>query len=268
MVSVIIPTYKPGVYIRDCLRSINNQTVDLSCIELLIVLNGPYVPYYDSIKNELDMLSAKMHKHFFYTEEAGVSNARNIGLNYAQGDYILFVDDDDIISSNYIEKMLEVANGEDVVVSNVYSFNLSIKERINDYLTFKDDSVGLIKNRCYLSNACCKLIPKIKIQHKSFDIGFSQGEDAVFMFNISDGLKKILKTSPDCIYYRRLREQSASRRKKTIWEKGLIIYKMQSAFTRIYFSRLFKYNFILYLSRMLAVLKILSVMFLLNISLC
>lgn len=255
MVSIIIPTYKPGAYIHDCLNSIANQTIDFSDIELLIVLNGPYLPYYDYVKGELDQLPQKLFRRFLYTKDAGVSNARNVGLNYAQGEYVLFVDDDDILSQNYIQEMLKVADGENIVVSNVYSFNLNIKERLTDYLTFRDSSENVLSNRCYLSNACCKLIPVKCISGKLFDADFSQGEDAIFMFDISLNLNRIIKASSDCIYYRRLRTQSASRQKMKWWEKMRIICRMQWAFTQIYFSHPFTYSFVLYLSRLLAVFK-------------
>ena len=255
MVSIIVPTYKPGTYIHDCLSSIANQTIDFSNIELLIVLNGPYDPYYDYVKGELDKLPKRLFKRFLYTKDIGVSNARNVGLNYAQGEYILFVDDDDVLSLNYIQEMLKVADGENIVVSNVYSFNLNVKECIMDYLTFRDSSENILSNRSYLSNACCKLIPVKCISGKVFNTNFSQGEDAIFMFDISLNLNKIIKTSPDCIYYSRLRIQSASRQKMKYGEKMRIVCRMQWAFTRIYFSHPFTYSFILYLSRLLAVFK-------------
>lgn len=255
MVSIIIPTYKPDVYIHDCLSSIANQTIDFSNIELLIVLNGPYDLYYDYVKRELDKLPQELFRRFLYTKDAGVSNARNVGLSYAQGEYVLFVDDDDVLSSNYIQEMLKVADGENIVASNVYSFNSSIKDCLVDYLTFRDFSEDILNNRCYLSNACCKLIPVKCISGKVFDTNFSQGEDAIFMFDISLNLNKIIKASPDCIYYRRLRIQSASRQKLKWWEKMRIICRMQWAFTQIYFSHPFTYSFVLYLSRLLAVFK-------------
>lgn len=244
---------------HDCLISIANQTIDFADVELLIVLNGPYLPYYDYVIGELNQLPQKLFKRFLYTKDAGVSNARNVGLNYAQGEYVLFVDDDDVLSLNYIQEMLKVADGKSIVVSNVYSFNLNIEERFMDYLTFKDDTTGILRNRCYLSNACSKLIPVSTIKDRRFDEKFSKGEDSLFMFAISDEIKQIQKATPDCIYYRRIRTSSASRKKTSIQNKLLTIMKQQIAFSYIYIKNPFKYNVLLYLSRILAVFKTLFI---------
>lgn len=50
-ISIIIPTYKPGSYLKDCLESINDQTMDKKCFEVIIVLNGVIKPYIEYIYN-------------------------------------------------------------------------------------------------------------------------------------------------------------------------------------------------------------------------
>ena len=50
-ISIIIPTYKPGPYLKDCLESINNQTMNKKCFEVIIVLNGVIKPYIECIYN-------------------------------------------------------------------------------------------------------------------------------------------------------------------------------------------------------------------------
>ena len=59
-ISIIIPTYKPGPYLKDCLESINNQTMDKKCFEVIIVLNGvikPYIEYIYSLTKMYDFNS-------------------------------------------------------------------------------------------------------------------------------------------------------------------------------------------------------------------
>ena len=51
LISVIIPTYKPGNYIIECLKSLANQTLSPNCFEIIIVLNGCREPYEEFVKN-------------------------------------------------------------------------------------------------------------------------------------------------------------------------------------------------------------------------
>ena len=92
-ISIIIPTYKPGPYLKDCLESINNQTMNKKCFEVIIVLNGVIKPYIECIYNLTKMYD--FNSVVITTETPGVSNARNIGLIRAQGEYVCFIDDDD-----------------------------------------------------------------------------------------------------------------------------------------------------------------------------
>ena len=231
--------------------------------EVIIVLNGFKEPYYNQL---LQFLSDKSNMTLYYTNKKGVSNARNIGLEKAKGEYVSFVDDDDIVSDNYLECLYEKVQESSIVVSNVYNFKSNINDRIKDYLTFEDNSSGIFKNRCYLSNACCKLIPISVIRDKRFDIKFTKGEDAIFMFAISDEIKRIQKTDVNCIYYRRIREMSASRKKMRLIDRLFTVVKQQLAFSFIYIKNPFKYNALLYMSRILAVFKTLMILFFLFIS--
>ncbi len=257
MISVIIPTYKFQDYIWECLQSLEKQTLNPDEFEVIIVLNGSSPSYHSLLQEYIACkCSIASRVRILYIDIAGVSNARNIGLDAARGEYILFLDDDDVVSSNYLEKLYCLAAPHTVVVSNVLAFKYSISEKIEDYLTFKRNKrYGLFFNRCYLSNACCKLIPRVIIGNKRFDVGFCNGEDALFMFAISDKIAHLVKASEDCIYYRRLREGSASRGKKKTSQRVKGIIQQQLAYTSLYICGFYRYNFFLYLSRLLAVLK-------------
>ena len=93
-ISVIIPTYKPQDYIYQCLDSLCRQTMDTSLWEVIVVLNGCDAPWHNQLK-EYATSHPQIQMHVIQTNEPGVSNARNIGLEYAQGEYITFIDDDD-----------------------------------------------------------------------------------------------------------------------------------------------------------------------------
>lgn len=257
MISVIIPTFKFQDYIWDCLRSLENQTLSPENFEVVIILNGcnePYSSLLQDYKCKQDINGRRIK--VCQTDISGVSNARNIGLSLVNGEYVVFLDDDDILSPDYLKSLYQHARKDAIIVSNVFSFYTSIDERNQDYLTFSEkDRKGLFFNRRYLSNACCKLIPLEMMREKQFNVNFKNGEDALFMFSISNCIKQIIKTDYECIYYRRLRINSASRKKMGLARKIKNILRQQMAYSRIYFSGIHKYSLLLYLSRLLAVFK-------------
>ena len=98
-ISVIIPTYKPGEYISDCLRSLEEQDFPVSDYEVIIVLNGCDMPY-RSMLEDIITDNGYVNVRVIQTDEPGVSNARNIGIDNAKGKYLLFIDDDDWVAGN------------------------------------------------------------------------------------------------------------------------------------------------------------------------
>ena len=113
-VSFIIPCYNVEPYIEKCINSITRQTI--SEIEIIPVDDGSP----DGTGKILDRLAEKDPRiKVIHKENAGVSAARNSGLQLAIGDYIVFVDGDDFIAEDYAEYMLTLINqtGADVFVS-------------------------------------------------------------------------------------------------------------------------------------------------------
>ncbi|MGY5393442.1 glycosyltransferase family A protein [Acinetobacter sp. NigerLNRRAM0016] len=257
MIDVVIPTYKPEFYLFECFESISSQDFDFNLFKVVIVLNGPKEPYYSKIKEWLCCFN--FNSELLYSEVTGVSSARNMALNKSISTYITFLDDDDIISFNYLSLLVSKIQPNSIMVSNTYNFvnGLGDMDIENDYLTFKEgfSSSNLIKYRKYLSNACCKLIPLSLVGETRFNENLMQSEDAVFMFAISNRIHKIISTDVNAIYYRRLRKNSASRAKKSIKYSSLLALNVLFCFTLIYFKNPFKYNLFLYLTRLMAVFK-------------
>ena len=103
-VSVVVPAYNVENYIEQCVLSVLNQSYP--CCELIIVDDGST----DSTPQILDKLREKNdHVRVIHKENAGVSAARNTGIETAKGDYIVFVDGDDYLAPNFIEYMVSMA---------------------------------------------------------------------------------------------------------------------------------------------------------------
>lgn len=261
-ISVIVPTYKPQAYLWECLDSIYNQTLQKSDYELVIVLNGCKEPYNTQI---LDWLSKHkdLNEQFFQTDLGGVSNARNIALDNANGEYVTFIDDDDLISTAYLKELYEKAAPDTVSLCYPYAFNDGKIERQLPY-GITDAYNYCIDHKCnklssmvrkYFSGPCMKLIPISFIQDRRFDVRFKNGEDSLFMFLISDKTKKFAFTSKDAVYYRRYRDNSAYTRSKT--KREIIANKTSliKAYISIYLRKPQKYSLLFFITRLLGTLR-------------
>ena len=117
-ISIIMPVYNDGYVIEESLNSVMNQT--LEDIEIICVNDG-------STDNSLEILKNYQSKYgdmikIFNQENMGSGIARNNAMKYAIGEYIAFLDSDDIfIDKNALKKMYDVAikNKADMVSANL-----------------------------------------------------------------------------------------------------------------------------------------------------
>ena len=261
-ISIIIPTYKPQDYIWECLDSIRNQTFSKENFEVILVLNGCKEPYYSQIQEYIDKNFVGYNVNFIQTDQGGVSNARNIALDVAKGEYITFIDDDDYISPKYLEELYQAAAPKIVSLSNAVAFiDGDIKNNFSFALSreFEQKSSReiqpLLIGRRYFAGPWMKLIHNSIIRDKKFDIRFKNGEDSIYMFLISDKIESVRFTSSNAIYYRRYRENSAVTQKRTIAQRFINAMKMIWEYIKIYAKSPHTYNFGFFFTRILGTLK-------------
>lgn len=130
MISVIVPIYKVEDYLRRCVDSLLGQTYRE--FELILVDDGSP----DGCGTICDAYAAKDPRvRVIHKENGGLSDARNAGLEIAQGDYIAFVDSDDWVSPRYLERLtagLE-ATGSDICECEIFrTAGASCPEDISD----------------------------------------------------------------------------------------------------------------------------------------
>ena len=111
-VSIIIPCYNAGKYLSECLDSILVQ--DEQDFEVIIIDDG-------SVDHTLDVAQAYAQRDeriaVYHQENAGVSAARNLGLSYAKGEWVTFVDGDDLVTQDMLSVMLNATDDRtDMVV--------------------------------------------------------------------------------------------------------------------------------------------------------
>lgn len=100
LISVIVPIYKVEAYIEKCLTSIMAQTYER--LEVILVDDGSP----DQSMEKAKRLTKKDNRYIYiYKENGGSSSARNAGLDVATGEYVVFVDSDDFLFEDSIERL-------------------------------------------------------------------------------------------------------------------------------------------------------------------
>ncbi len=118
-ISVILPVYNVEKYLDRCMRSIIGQTMDKRDFEVILVDDGAK----DSSPEICDKYSRENDNFIvIHQENAGAAAARNAGLKRAQGEYVVFVDPDDYIETDYLETAYNLAkeNKADIALFDAY----------------------------------------------------------------------------------------------------------------------------------------------------
>lgn len=260
-VSVIIPTYCPGTYLWKCLESLKAQTFQKNDFEIILVLNGCDDPYRSQIQEYLQAYMHDMHITFIQTDIPGVSNARNIALDTAKGEFVTFIDDDDYVSPHFLSGLYKAATPDTISLCRPLAF-IDGKTgfvpygitKVFDKLSPKRET-NIFKARKFFSGPCMKLIPLNLIHSRKFDTRFVNHEDSIFMFLISDRIHKVTFSPSDSIYYRRYRENSASSKRRKFLEVIKTDILFIKEIIRIYLTSPYSYNFFFFITRLLGRIK-------------
>lgn len=131
MVSIIIVVYNGEKFIEQAIESVFNQTY--KDIELIIVDDG-------STDGTRDIIKSYQNIKYIYEENRGQAVARNLGIEHSKGEYIAFLDADDLYVSDKIEKQVEVLEkNKDIDV--VYNDLKVVDEKLNYLSTLKSEGI-------------------------------------------------------------------------------------------------------------------------------
>ncbi len=133
-ISVIVPIYNCEKYVSRCIESIMNQT--FHDLEIILIDDGSNDKSVEICKN-LEKKDSRIK--LICVENGGVSRARNIGLDFAHGDFISFVDSDDYLIPEMYERMYKnlIDNKADVSICGIM-----------DYFTKRDGSIEKVRQSC------------------------------------------------------------------------------------------------------------------------
>lgn len=196
LISVIIPVYKVERYLERCIKSVVNQ--EYSNIEIILVEDGSpdKCPQICDEWGKKDSRIIVIHK-----ENGGLSDARNIGIKAATGDFISFVDSDDWIDLNWLSLLVEKAcqNDCDVVIGATRLINdkneeILIRGKQSKIYTNEEAVAELIINKNIFATVCDKIYKRELIKDISFEIG-KTNEDEFWSWKILMRASKIITCS-------------------------------------------------------------------------
>lgn len=181
LISIIVPIYKVEEYFDRCIKSIVNQTY--KNLEIILVDDGSP----DNCPKLCDEWAKKDKRiKVIHKENSGVSEARNTGIDNANGEFICFVDSDDYLQLDFIEKLIskQIVTNADIVYCKYNLFDASGK-----FVKVNEDELELFISSndikyLYTSKIACAVWRKIYriniIKNQRFRSDLRYGEDLYF----------------------------------------------------------------------------------------
>lgn len=236
MVSIIIPVFNTEKYLRHCIDSVLSQTY--KDFELLLIDDGS-TDSSGSICDEYVAQDARVR--VFHKENGGVSSARNVGLDNAQGEWVTFVDADDWIKPQYLEHLFGSIEKSDLVIAyaTIYREEEHVGEEEyypshvvteeNFSVLFEENALiwhtspwGKLYRRRLIQNADLKFVENVHI-----------GEDAIFLYSYMLSAKRINVTSwTDYCYYSQM-SGSLTKRINSLESERLGLQHITDVITRM-----------------------------------
>lgn len=228
MVSIVIPCYNVARYIKGLLNCLMKQTCD--DWEAIFVNDGST----DETRNKLELsLNVDARFQLINQDNQGVSVARNRGIEAAKGEYIYFLDADDLIENDLVEKILDKVKSKPDIL--LFGFYEQLKSgELREHKAFSMSRESLLKR--YLTNrkkihlcSCVFRRDFLNVNNIRFNIKTYYSEDREFLVNALTKTTKI-ETLSDSLYTYMYRDSSAMR----IREYNLKRYSSVEACERIY----------------------------------
>lgn len=258
-ISVIIPVYNVEKYLRECLDSVVNQT--LKDIEIICVNDGStdnsleILKEYEKQDSRIKVLNHKKNK--------GLGGARNTGLNSAVGEYIVFIDSDDFVTNNMVEKLLTnlVNNEADMSFCDMWLYESNEQVfynkpfqiyNLSEYnLYFPQERIEPFTN--IWPSAWNKIYKKAIID--KFHLRYLENifyEDHLFYYNYLLHCKRVSYLSEALYFYRHTRQDSIMQNVSSrIFEIFIILEYLEKLLKKILKKDDFRRIFIKIKSRLL-----------------
>lgn len=231
--SFVVPVYNTENYLRACLMSALDQDIPKNEYEIICVDDG-------STDGSLALLE-EIASHFpnvrvFHQQNAGVSTARNRGIEEARGDYLWFIDSDDLVAKNSLGQLLQLASiGKyDRIAFNYYLFQeMFTPEEQAAYDAGTLNGGSRYKN----ANVVTCLVRKQIIDNSN--LRFSSvfyGEDSLFMFQYLLHAKTDFQIEQTLYYYRQRPESAMTSDSPETHHKRYVSFRSNAIVMKGYYE--------------------------------
>ncbi|MBO5745537.1 MAG: glycosyltransferase family 2 protein [Clostridia bacterium] len=245
VVSVIIPVYNRENYIEECLLSVINQTY--KALEIIVVDDGSTDRTFELCKS---VRSGDGRITLIKGDHGGVSAARNKALDAATGEYVIFVDSDDVIYPTAIESLVKGFEETDALIGGIGIANISeknwqrVKERLAEasqpteytYRSHDDTLKALFQGEITLGLAGGNMLRRDLIGDTRFKTDLFIGEDYYFIYeNVIKGATSVFLNKKR--YYCRFHSGNSSDQFDfngfwTRFHRRELVWKSEEAFGR------------------------------------
>ena len=212
-ISVIVPVYNVETYLERCVESILQQTY--AHFELILINDGST----DSSGQICDHLASQYENiKVYHIENAGVSNARNMGIQLATGSWVTFIDSDDFVTQDYLATLASAVEGVNVGfaiaplhhIKNGIVTDLPSHSGKTELWSTEETMKELLMTTRTSFFPVAKLFKRVLLADEKFNTNYHLAEDALFLTEL------LLKTRCSCVfidkpvYYYDHREGSAT----------------------------------------------------------
>lgn len=218
MISIVVPIYNSGKYIRACIDSILQQS--FADFELILIDDGSTDDSFDICKEYKDPRIILKR-----IENKGVSHARNIGLSFAKGNYITFVDSDDTLprSALFILNEAIKTNNVDMVTgahallygSKKIPHSQRLSPGIYEYKDLQDRMIDDGTLSGFMLGSVCGSLYRMEIIKKyriRFNENIKNNEDGLFNFDFAVKSKNFLVVNDIVYFYHQYSSESNSKK--------------------------------------------------------
>ncbi len=226
MISIIVPVYNSAPFLKECIVSVLKQ--NYSNLELLLISDGAT----DGSEELCRRFACKDHRiRFLPQTHKGVSAARNVGLEQAAGEYLFFLDSDDAIHPQLLERLMWLEEKTEAVIISENFLRIPSRhfekkvsrlsvlagrfgEGTYQYLDYQKALEYFISDcpqgRLYAIGG--KLIRRMPAGKIRFDEGLSSGEDTKYMYQLLSQEADVAVLNKKWYYYRKHRQSRSMER--------------------------------------------------------
>ena len=216
-ISFIVPVYNVEKYLRRCVNSILQQSLKSSQFEIILVDDGS-PDNCGSICDDYSVCYGNIHT--IHQNNRGLSDARNVGITAAKGEFIQFIDSDDYLAENIVPTLLYQIKSQDLDVLRFNYENVNEEERIIrpdknpklyvDYSETVTDGLSFLNERLgYACYACQFIIRSTIAKVFPFMVGI-HFEDTEWVSRMMPSVRRV-SSNPTVAYFYRTRENSITK---------------------------------------------------------